>query len=227
MIRKVAWITVVVFAFGFGHGAAQTLMPDGSFVRDSAGNVWLVYGGWRSAVPIYPATDEQIAAVPDGGQWVVPGADGRLTLGARPSWAGSPPIQAVAPGAAPPTVLLEDALPNVTIQLNDDRINSGQSLTVTLIATDDKGVEEIEWEGTILDNENDNEEADDDTENDNRATGDKDLDERHRHDCDDLIECANIWTVKPTVTGDFTIRARATDTTGQRSEWKTVELRVR
>ena len=214
------WAGVVALcslAFGLGQALAQGGIPDGAFVRDSGGNVWLVAGGQRAGVPIYQATDDQIAAVPDGGQWLIPAGDGSgaLILGARPSWAGG----VATPGqtAAGTTPVPDDALPTVTIQLDDPTINPGQRINVTVIASDDKGLQRIDWEGTIIDGDD----------NDNRRTDDPELDARHRFDCDGQKQCANVWQITPTKSGRFTLRARATDDAEQRGPWSTVELRVR
>jgi hypothetical protein len=196
-------------AFGLGHGFAQPGIPDGSFVRDSGGNVWLVTGGQRAGIPLYPTTDEQILAIPDSGLFVVPATDGSgaLTLGPRPTFGNGQ-----APGAG------TNPLPQVTIQIDDETINPNQTITVTVIASDDTGLEWIEWEGTIVEGDN---------ENDNRATGDPALDGRKRHDCDDQRQCANVWTVTPTKSGRYTLRARALDVSDGRSAWVSVSLRVR
>ncbi len=220
MVRKAAWVALFAVVFGLGHSSAQSFIPNGAFLRDSAGNTWLVNGGAKSRVPIYPAADDQIAAIPDNGAWVVPAPDGGLTLGTRPDWEGLPPTglfpgQAAAPTSTP---VPDDKLPTVVLQVSDDRIDPGEEIEITVIASDDKGVDRIEWEGTIVD---------DDDENDNKQTGDPALDERHRHDCDDQRECAQVWKVKPTKSGRYTIRARARDTADQFSEWVTQELRVR
>jgi hypothetical protein len=42
---------------------AQPEIPVWTFVRDSQGQVWLVGNTARLAVPIHPATDEQVAAI--------------------------------------------------------------------------------------------------------------------------------------------------------------------
>ncbi|MDP8923110.1 MAG: hypothetical protein M3O34_09585 [Chloroflexota bacterium] len=218
MRKRAGFVAFVALVFGLGQAFAQTGIPNGAFVRDSRGDVWLVVGGQRSAVPIYPATDEQIAAVPDGGQWLVPAWDGSggLVLGTRPTWAGQS-----GPATTGTSPIMSDAPPSVTIQVDDETIDSGETISITVIASDDDGIEWIEWEGTIVDD-------DDDNENDNRRTGDAALDGRHRHECDDeQTQCASIWTVTPTKSGRFTLRARARDTVEQRSEWVTVPLRVR
>jgi len=78
--------------------SAQTAIPNYAYVRDSSGQVFVISGSQRLAVPIYPASDEQIAAVPWPGTWMVPKADGTgYEAGAKPEWA-----VASSPAAPPP-----------------------------------------------------------------------------------------------------------------------------
>lgn len=65
---------------------AQGGIPDGVFVRESNGTVWLVLGGQRISVPIWQASDADIAALPDSGQWAVMNDGGAITSGDRPAW---------------------------------------------------------------------------------------------------------------------------------------------
>lgn len=81
--------------------SAQSAVPNGAFVRDGDGTVWLVQGGQRLQVPIYPATADDIAAIPASDQWAVPSPDGNVTAGARPDWAM--PSQVTTPPATQPT----------------------------------------------------------------------------------------------------------------------------
>jgi hypothetical protein len=92
--RQIGWLALVVAVFGLGQASAQPAIPDGSFVRDSADNTWLVTGGQRAAVPIRKASDEEILALPFGGRWVVAAAQGLVGLGDKPDWASSPAIKA-------------------------------------------------------------------------------------------------------------------------------------
>jgi hypothetical protein len=96
----------------------------------------------------------------------------------------------------------------VDLQLDDDLIDSGQKLRVTVIARSPAGIDWIEWSG-------------DDTD-------DSELDADHRFDgCDQNTQCASVWDVTPTKGGLHDIRARARDKDGVRSEWTVVQLRVR
>ena len=81
-------VVVAVSSFGLGQASAQSTIPNGVFVRDSAGDVWGIGRGQRWAMPIYPASDDEINAVPFSGQWLVPNASGGTTPWDRPEWAG-------------------------------------------------------------------------------------------------------------------------------------------
>jgi hypothetical protein len=224
--RWAGLLVVAVLAFWLGRGStglsAQSLLPDGVFVRDSGGGVWLIIGGQRAQVPFFPAADDVIASVPDSGQWVVQGDGGTLTLGGQPDYVFAAPVVMQAPPppeqpTATPTPVPEDPPPTVSIQVDDANIQIGQTVSVTVIAQDNGPIDYIQWEGTI-------QESDD---NDNKATGDEDLDAEHRHDCDGQTQCAFVWQISPKVNGRFVLRARGKDQAGSRSAWTSIEFRVR
>ena len=106
--------------------------------------------------------------------------------------------------------------PTVTIQLDDDEIDPGDSIDVTVIGAYATGIDWIEWEGVKTENENDN----------TSSTSDSEL-ARKEHDCNGTTSCANVWSVKPTVSGDYDLRARGRGEDGVTSEWVTTSLRVR
>jgi hypothetical protein len=120
----------------------------------------------------------------------------------------------------------------VSIQLDDDDVDPGRLIRVTGIATDDKGVDWIELDAERRDdNDNGNDNAENsndnaDNDNDDASAGDPVLDERRRFDCDDRIECANVWELRPNDPGEYTLRVRARDTDGQERS-ATTELDVR
>ena len=129
-----------------------------------------------------------------------------------------PPAPPPAPGAtATLTPTPGPAGPTVTIQVDDDLIDPGQSVNVTVIARYDTPIDYIEFEG--IESENNNE-------NDNDASNDPAL-ARQRFECDDRTECANVWTISPTIAGRYTLRARAEGNDDVRSEWVTTPFRVR
>ena len=60
------------------------------FVVDAAGDTWLILRTGpnslvRVGVPIYPASEADIAAIPASGQWLIPG-DGQRVSTERPDW---------------------------------------------------------------------------------------------------------------------------------------------
>lgn len=65
---------------------AQSSIPNGVFVQDSDGFVWLVLDGQRVNVPVWQATDAEIAAVPQSDRWAVANEAGAIAAGASPSW---------------------------------------------------------------------------------------------------------------------------------------------
>jgi hypothetical protein len=79
MVTMLASVTV---------GETQPSIPDGVFLRDARGEIWFVRDGRRVQVPIFPATDDEVAALP------LDRADlsfehGTIALGSRPAWLGS------------------------------------------------------------------------------------------------------------------------------------------
>jgi hypothetical protein len=111
---------------------------------------------------------------------------------------------------APATIPVEPAAagaPTVTMQLSDDRVDPGDTIALTLISSDPRGLDWIEWRG------------------DN--TKDPELDQSHRFDCDGQTQCANVWNVTVTRSGRQTLQARAQTTDGVRSDWQPMDLLVR
>lgn len=66
--------------------SAQSSIPNGVFVRNSEGLLWLVLDGQRVKIPVWPASDEEIAALPVADRWAVMNADGAIVAGDRPAW---------------------------------------------------------------------------------------------------------------------------------------------
>jgi len=129
----------------------------------------------------------------------------------------APVTTPVATGTVTPTVT---AGPSVTIQVDDNRIDPGQQISITVIANDPAGLKWIEWEGIPKGNDNDNG-------NDNSSQVDDTALARQQFDCNSQTQCANVWTVTPTVSGDYVLRARARNTADVRSAWTTIDLQVR
>ena len=96
----------MVAAFWLGTVAAQPTTASWVFLRDSAGDVWLVLDNVRYGAPIAPATDEQINSLPFSGKWIAPSADVAAPqfVTTKPAWGGIPAasdVQASAPTATP------------------------------------------------------------------------------------------------------------------------------
>jgi hypothetical protein len=113
------------------------------------------------------------------------------------------------PGPGTPTATPTQAatVPDVHIQLSKDTINLGESVDITVIATDPRGIDWVEWQGD--------------------GSDDPVLQDAQRFDCDSTTACAHTWTVKPTKKDTVDIRARSREQNGARSDWVRTELRIR
>jgi hypothetical protein len=130
-----------------------------------------------------------------------------LTNAFEPGSGGTQAVPVAPAATAQTTAPAPSAGPTVSIQLNDDAIDSGDPVQITVIARDPRGLDWIAWEGD--------------------DTNDTVLDQEYRFNCDGQTECANVWTVNPTVAGRHTINARAETTDEVESNLMPVELRVR
>jgi hypothetical protein len=93
--------------------------------------------------------------------------------------------------------------PRITLQLSDDRVEIGDTLTITVIARDEDGIDWLRWEGEPRDSDDENDPA---------------LGEEREADCDEREECANVWEIQPSKPGRYVIYARARDEAGNRTE---------
>src|SRR5829696_8949956 len=125
MRRKLGWLVFVVAVFGLGQASAQSAIPDGTFVRDSNENVWLVTGGQLAAVPIRKVDDDEILALPVSDRWVVAAPAGLVMLGDKPDW-----------GKDPERIKATDDPPKVSIRLSADEVDRGATVEIVIIATD-------------------------------------------------------------------------------------------
>ncbi|MCC7370044.1 MAG: hypothetical protein IT306_16585 [Chloroflexi bacterium] len=158
--------------------------------------------GWINRPGDLQNTDLTGAFEPGTGA-VQPGT-GQPSGGGQPSQPTNTPAPA---GTATPTPTAA-ASTTIEFQLDDDLIDPGQKVRITVIARNSNGLEWIEWQGD--------------------GTGDATLDDNHRYDgCDQRTECASVWEVTPIKAGKHELRARARDKNGVRSDWVTTELRVR
>jgi hypothetical protein len=124
--------------------------------------------------------------------------------------AGAPtstPTPAPTATSSPLPIAASDIRPAVSIALGADKIDRGDRVSVTVSASDDRGIDWKSWEG--LD------------------TGDWQLDSEHRFDCINRTKCVHSWTVAAGRTGNHALQALARDSGGQRSAPVNAQLRVR
>jgi hypothetical protein len=67
-------------------GLAQSSIPNGVFVQDSRGWLWLVLDGQRVNVPVWLASDDEVLAIPSSEQWAVMNDAGAIVAGDLPTW---------------------------------------------------------------------------------------------------------------------------------------------
>jgi hypothetical protein len=132
---------------------------------------------------------------------VVAGAQGFVELGSKPDWAKDPE-----------PVKLTDDPPKVTIRLSADEIDRGATVEITVIASDDVGLDWIEWEG--------------EAERNDESIDDPALTTIRRFECNGEPACSNTMSITLAGQGKFVITARARDMTGQRSD-ATADLTIR
>lgn len=83
--------------------AAQSTIPNGVFVKNSQGFIWLVVDGQRIKIPVWPASDADVAALPEVDRWAVANETGAVVAGDRPSWLDNQPAPVAAPAPPAPT----------------------------------------------------------------------------------------------------------------------------
>jgi hypothetical protein len=161
--------------------------------------------GWVARPAQLPNTDMTGAFEPGTGAVSAPAVT-PVPVATQPAGATATATMTATPGAVGP---------RVTLQVDDDKIDPGQTISVTVIARYATPIDWIQFEGVAGTNNNDNE-----------ATVDPAL-TRQEFDCDSRTECANVWQITPTISGDVTLRARARGEDGVRSEWSTLTLHIR
>jgi hypothetical protein len=127
------------------------------------------------------------------------------------------------PPPLPPTPVLATptatpaAGPSVTIQVDDDLIDPGQAVRVTLIARHTSPIAAIQY-WVVLGDEN--------PDQDHSPATDPQLASQSLL-CEGQTDCAYVWTINPTTPGRYTLWGRSTDTAGQLSAWASTRLRIR
>jgi hypothetical protein len=131
-----------------------------------------------------------------------------------------PPTAAPATATPTPTATPEptSTLPTVTIQVDDDTIDPGQQITVTVIGHHTSPILELQWRSVLGTESPDDEHS---------PAVDPELRPRGFRCDDNRTDCAFMWTATPTYPGRYTLWGRAVDTTGLPSDWASVRLRVR
>lgn len=81
-----AMVGLLVALMSVESARAQGAVPNGVFVRQSDGTIWLILDGQRVRVPIWEASEPEIAAVPASDQWAVMNESGTISPGGRPAW---------------------------------------------------------------------------------------------------------------------------------------------
>jgi hypothetical protein len=154
--------------------------------------------GWLARPGDLPNTDMHGAFEPGSGPVIQP---------------PQPPTATPAAPTATPT----PTGPAVTIQIDDDLIDPGQTVNVTVIGQHTGPIDRLEWR-TVLGSES--------PDVDHSPATDPELAGRE-FNCEERTSCAIVWTVTPTTPGRYTLWARSVDTADQHSPWVSTRLRIR
>jgi hypothetical protein len=126
--------------------------------------------------------------------------------------------------APPPTATLTPTPtgtpvgPSATIQVDDDTIDPGQTISITIIGRGTNNLLLLQW-ATVLGDENPDEE--------HSPATDPQLAAQNFYCDQERTDCANIWSVAPTTPGRYTLWARVYDVSGVPSAWIGTPLRIR
>jgi hypothetical protein len=96
--------------------------------------------------------------------------------------------------------------PEVSLNVNPDRVSKGEQFSVHVSARDDHGITRITWWAT--------------------GTDQNGLRDSHTHDCNGSDKCGFEWSEHSDGTGNFTIHARARDDKGHESDEASREVHV-
>lgn len=91
-----------------------------------------------------------------------------------------------------------DRVPSLSLEMKPGTVAVGATFTVTLTATDDRGVRNVSW-STV-------------------GSGVPELDQSHEMDCGGEKSCVRVWNAVSRVAGTLNVRARATGTDGELSD---------
>jgi hypothetical protein len=130
------------------------------------------------------------------------------------------PAPASTSTATPTPTSTPVAGPSTSIQVDDELIDPGQAVRVTVIGRATTPLAWIQYIPVL---------GDENPDGDYSPATDPEL-IRRDFDCaavSSLTECANVWTIAPTVPGRYTLWGRTSDTSGVLSEWVSVRLRIR
>src|SRR5207244_8456101 len=121
--------------------------------------------------------------------------------------APAPGVSGVSPAPTQTTSGTTPGAMDLRLELSSDRVNPGETFTVTVRAATDVGVASIWWWAT--------------------STSDSDLRNTHTFDCNGATPCRNSWDESTNDTGTITFHALAADTKGVQATELTADLRVR
>jgi hypothetical protein len=209
------------FQRGIMHFRAEVPVTEGILV-----------GEYLKAVITYRALPPDLAEEMSASRFraqYIPGSPGWL---ARPAelqntdlnGAFEPGTGQVQQPAPPPTATLTPTPtgtpvgPSATIQVDDDTIDPGQTISITIIGRGTNNLSLLHW-ATVLGDENPDEE--------HSPATDPQLAAQNFYCDQERTDCANIWSVAPTTPGRYTLWARVYDVSGVPSPWIGTPLRIR
>lgn len=105
-------LAIAITWYATSATAAQSAIPNGVFVKDMRGQVWLVLDGKRVKVALWPADVLAVQAIPESGEWAVMNSTGGIVAGAQPAWYVYPPrpsTQLLVPNLVVPETVGPDA----------------------------------------------------------------------------------------------------------------------
>lgn len=135
LTRALPVIVAIVTTWCLTTASAQSTIPNGVFVRNSEGLVWLVLDGQRVKIPVWTASDDDIAALPVSDRWAMMNDDGSIVAGDRPAWLADAPPALLNPAvaAAPPTATPASVPAPTTAPAASGNSLTYQGLTVTVL----------------------------------------------------------------------------------------------